>query len=356
MRLRRLDFIDFTRGIAALVVLISHAGFEVGYFDKLGVGYSWINLGQIGVISFFLVSGFVIPLSLDQAQSIPSFIIRRIFRLYPLFLVLIIATIALQSIGIFYPSKIAGNYIPVIFLNLAFLVDYTGYPNIVPNSWTLSVEVIWYVFFGALFYLKIYKRPILLALLVTALFSVTALGSMYLKQRLPLGRLGMLGACLLGYYFYLSFYNKIAKKTFMISVTLLLISIFFLLYTAFFHFQSEKTTFGCVLISWITGLLIFYFPLRNYKSAIFQNTIFKKIGLYSYSIYLIHPLVIYGCMHLFSGSFARLTAMLFFSLALSALTYRLIEKPSITLGKKIDALLASKTAVSVAASNLSDAI
>ncbi|MCX7198399.1 MAG: hypothetical protein NTW37_10580, partial [Proteobacteria bacterium] len=60
MENQRLDFLDFSRGIAALLVFVSHAGASTGYFSKLGYRYEWVDFGQAGIITFFFVSGFVI--------------------------------------------------------------------------------------------------------------------------------------------------------------------------------------------------------------------------------------------------------------------------------------------------------
>jgi peptidoglycan/LPS O-acetylase OafA/YrhL len=54
--------IDALRGIAALMVVIVHGSAEL---DK-----SWLTVvagyGQYGVVIFFVISGFIIPYSLDQ--------------------------------------------------------------------------------------------------------------------------------------------------------------------------------------------------------------------------------------------------------------------------------------------------
>ena len=49
--------------------------------------YQWLNLGQYGVFVFFLVSGYIVPASLERKGSIRGFWISRAFRLYPMFLV-----------------------------------------------------------------------------------------------------------------------------------------------------------------------------------------------------------------------------------------------------------------------------
>ncbi|WP_421746749.1 acyltransferase family protein [Citrobacter werkmanii] len=53
--------------------------------------------GYIGVDLFFMVSGFVIMLSTEKDKSSLSFAIKRIFRLYPVYIVCLILCTYLLS-------------------------------------------------------------------------------------------------------------------------------------------------------------------------------------------------------------------------------------------------------------------
>lgn len=339
---QRLDFLDFSRGIAALTVFASHVGISTGYFSRLGFRYDWVDLGQIGIIAFFLVSGFVIPLSLHHAKNLRSFAIRRIFRLYPLFLCILCLSLALQLFGIGYPAPIGTHPVSTIASNFFLISEYTKYPNLVGGSWTLSIEIMWYVSFGLLFYFGLHRNLLALAIAVASLFVAVACLSIFMDMRLPLGRLGMLGACLVGYYFYKSFRRQISPRDKHICMTLLFASILFLLWTAFFHHHSERTTFQCVITSWTIGLALFYIPLAHRGKRLFQLPGFMKLGLYSYSIYLAHGPIISFCVHLFSNPAIQLACSLVMVLACSALLYKLVEKPGIEAGKALDRSLASR--------------
>jgi peptidoglycan/LPS O-acetylase OafA/YrhL len=70
------------RFIAAGAVLFQHAVERQG---KLGVEIaSLLSLGVFGVVLFFTVSGFVIPMSVGRSFDVRKFAIRRFFRIYPL--------------------------------------------------------------------------------------------------------------------------------------------------------------------------------------------------------------------------------------------------------------------------------
>src|SRR5947207_2536369 len=74
----RLGFLDVARGVAALLVVAEH-----GLRDCLPGYIAWtrdhVDLGYIGVLLFLLVSGFIIPVSLDQGGSNARFWLRRLF-------------------------------------------------------------------------------------------------------------------------------------------------------------------------------------------------------------------------------------------------------------------------------------
>ncbi len=79
----RLAFLDAVRAVAALFVVLEHVG-EL-FPTVRAVLIHDMNLGRAGVFSFFIVSGFVIPFSLERSNSLRKFWINRIFRLYPIY-------------------------------------------------------------------------------------------------------------------------------------------------------------------------------------------------------------------------------------------------------------------------------
>src|SRR5436189_243529 len=64
----RLDFLDVARGVAALLVMVEHGLHSSlpGYFEQ---SKSSIIIGQAAILVFFMISGFVIPLSLEEGRS-----------------------------------------------------------------------------------------------------------------------------------------------------------------------------------------------------------------------------------------------------------------------------------------------
>ena len=103
----RMNYLDSLRGIAALVVVVCHCTMLYpGLFDCPHVGLlEAVSSHHVGfyvaeklrdgaraaVILFFVLSGFVLALSLERGTTnFSSFLIKRLFRIYPLFSILVL--------------------------------------------------------------------------------------------------------------------------------------------------------------------------------------------------------------------------------------------------------------------------
>src|ERR1700744_5580691 len=95
---RRLAWLDALRGFAALCVVFDH-GSTLLLLPVRTFLYHWFNLGQYGVFVFFLVSGYIIPASLERKGSVRGFWISRAFRLYPLYILAIGLSILAYKTG-----------------------------------------------------------------------------------------------------------------------------------------------------------------------------------------------------------------------------------------------------------------
>src|SRR5580698_3335437 len=137
--------LDFIRGIAIIAVMGFH-------FHSVNTGYSFIpvieyplkNFGREGVNLFFTLSGFLVGGLLlkqySQTGRIDArrFIIRRIFKIWPAYYVLILFHV------------FAGRHPTDTFLiqNLTHLQNYLG--SSITQTWSLAVEEHFYLFLPAL--------------------------------------------------------------------------------------------------------------------------------------------------------------------------------------------------------------
>ncbi|MFJ4187823.1 acyltransferase family protein [Kitasatospora sp. NPDC089509] len=148
----RLGWLDALRGIAALSVAIYH----------LALPFYWLHIdhlprtigdpGIFGVMLFFLVSGYIIPASLERRGDVRSFWAGRYFRIYPVVIVTIVVSLlvlprnhqVVQGWAFDHPLlTLAGNGL--------MIQDMMGITNVIGVMWTLTYEMIFYFFVTALF-------------------------------------------------------------------------------------------------------------------------------------------------------------------------------------------------------------
>ncbi|RCG24463.1 acyltransferase [Sphaerisporangium album] len=161
----RLAWLDAVRGLGSTAVMLEH----MLYRFLPGLRPYWFNLGIYGVLVFFLVSGYVIPASLEHRGDVRAFWVGRLFRLYPLYLVVIAAVVAAAPI-----VPIRDDLTPDLAAlagHATMLVDVLGSPGVVETIWTLSYEMVFYLVVAALFVTGTHRRSGLWA----AAFAAAAL-------------------------------------------------------------------------------------------------------------------------------------------------------------------------------------
>lgn len=141
MRYKELDAL---RGIAALLVVFFHFTIDTKQ-AKLG-----FELGVTGVDLFFVISGFVIFLSLNKISSVKEFFVNRVSRLFPSYWACVTFTYLVMII------TAKSEYAPVVnyLTNMTMLQYYFDIRDLDGGYWTLIVELLFYVFIGLLFFIK----------------------------------------------------------------------------------------------------------------------------------------------------------------------------------------------------------
>ncbi len=332
----RLLFIDSIRGIAAVLVLFQHS-YEYFFREHVQeIGHSIFHFGQAGVVAFFLVSGFIIPFSLERSSTLTSFFIHRIFRIYPLYLVVLLINLLLVYSGI---DQMEGEVNPfrILFTHLFFVQEYLAgnwSVNLVVGSWTLFIEAIWYLAAAVLFRFRLSHQTILNLAIVG--FLILAIASVVLHIRLPLGRMGMLLHCIMGLHFYRRNQNAISSKTFIAYALALGVVQLAGLWVAYGYFSSDHFTVGCIMTSWAGAyalFLLFYYWKPTGKTK--WDAVLSNLGSISYSLYLSHFTCIVLMDFVLGKTVSGFVATLFLTVLVSHFSYRLIEKPGIAFGKRI---------------------
>jgi peptidoglycan/LPS O-acetylase OafA/YrhL len=156
---KRLAWLDATRGLAALLVLVDHG--VRGTLPRIdNVINQYINLGNFGVMLFFFCSGFIIPVSLESG-GLRQFWIRRFFRLYPLFWFSIIVAVVTGS-----TETTKASY---ILVNFTMVHGFFGIEDVNLVFWSLGVEILFYVFLSVLFIFNLTKHSTQIAITLIAI-------------------------------------------------------------------------------------------------------------------------------------------------------------------------------------------
>lgn len=96
----RLLELDALRGLAALAVVLYHYFYRYNelYGHHGNFAVDWTYFGKLGVELFFMVSGFVIFMSLNRVNRPVDFLVSRFSRLYPTYWCALILTFTVVSI------------------------------------------------------------------------------------------------------------------------------------------------------------------------------------------------------------------------------------------------------------------
>ena len=161
--------IQYLRGFAAMLVLASHALLYPLVEHHLGFG----RLGWLGVILFFVISGFIMVAVTGEGRfSAPDFLRRRFIRIVPMYwgATLLAALLALLAPSLFKTTVYDTGQLVLSLLFVPFHNPVSGgiHP-LYKLGWTLNYEVFFYVCFALLAFLGAGARVVWLTVAFTAL-------------------------------------------------------------------------------------------------------------------------------------------------------------------------------------------
>lgn len=148
--------LDACRGIAATAVVIAHLtlhydlifGFSGAPFaTSLSSGVVFL-VSRLPVYFFFMISGYVIGLTLLRVGGLREFAVCRFARLFPAYWTALALTVALL---LMFPSIGKAPSIPEFVANLTTLQGLFGIRNIDPVYWSLTYELVFYTLIAAYF-------------------------------------------------------------------------------------------------------------------------------------------------------------------------------------------------------------
>jgi peptidoglycan/LPS O-acetylase OafA/YrhL len=141
-RSARLAELDGLRGLAAVAVVLFH--FTCRYDEMFAPrGGLWIRFagGQFGVSLFFMISGFVILMTLERTVHPGQFLWRRFTRLYPAYWAAVALTFAVVA---WYQLPGQAVSPATALLNLTMIQRLLGADHVDGVYWSLQAELLFY--------------------------------------------------------------------------------------------------------------------------------------------------------------------------------------------------------------------
>ena len=322
-RSKHIDIIDSLRGIAATLVCLVHLG-GIGLFGA-GILTTLFSFGQFGVYIFFVISGFIIPYSMDssgyQLRYFFKYIFKRSIRIDPPYYVAILLTLLLMYLVTIRPGFSGTPFhfsIYQFLAHLIYIIPLTNYDWYSHVFWTLCIEFQYYLFMG-LFYTLLMRFNNYIYLIVLFFFLISCL--------LPFNTYYSLStyssAFVLGIVTFYYKKDKIGLTAFLSMVAV--ISIFYFIVT-----KSPAIALTSLLTALSIGLI------RH------KDRITGFLGKISYSLYITHTLIL-----TMGGYFAKRYTMtvlekfafmmveLAFCLLFAFVYYTLLEKRFLSLSKRV---------------------
>ncbi|WP_430735381.1 acyltransferase family protein [Halodesulfovibrio aestuarii] len=362
--MRKVSFIHHLRGLAALLVVFAHF-YGVFWTAPGAVAYllhspqytldgnlpfltsilqklSPFNLGAFGVAIFFLISGFVISISIKKYNTL-NFLLARVVRIYPTYLV----GFAISSLVLFFYSVwydlFADFSVARLVPQFLLIRDWLWLPSLDGISWTLEIELKFYILCALLSVFFKRNMPRVLAIIictVSILWAVCWNNNFFALQahRYLLAvsySFPFIVYMFIGVIFFFIYSHELTLKTGFVIIALLFINFLVLCATTSFFEAGYKT----YVVNYGIALVIFSLLYLTLNNKVITSPVTYILGNISYSLYVIHPIVGYAAMHLMLQLGVSYEFIAFFVTLISIfsayLLHRFVELPSHKMAQRL---------------------
>lgn len=366
------------RFIAALLVVIHHSEqfkyiFKIdNYWDVRSIR----NVGQLGVILFFVLSGFLITYLLLKEKndagtiSIKHFYFRRILRIWPLYyLIMILAFFILPYFSLFsipgFTESFNADYWSIFILFLLFLpnvalVMYSPVP-FASQSWSVGVEEQFYLLWPWI--IKKSKKPLnlLFAIIFFSLIIYWVLSFMHKNSsdyivsqlfrfwehfNIDCMAIGGIAAWILfnkKEKILLFFYNKY------LQIIVYLLTVGALVKGFYFPVIIPYLDLNCEFYAFLFAVIILNLASNPNSIISMENKLLDYLGKISYGLYMYHVLAIVITIKLVvpffpSNNFIFYLSNVILLMIMSSISYELFEKKFIKMKVKYSKILSGDNA------------
>jgi peptidoglycan/LPS O-acetylase OafA/YrhL len=305
--------LEATRGLAAIIVVIHHSHF------LYGTPSLFIFNGALFVDYFFILSGFIMSNAyqdkIGRTINFKSYFLLRFGRLFPLHIFTLLIWVPFILIKLFAYNSGVGGSDPTSTCNLSsfisniFMVHSLGIYNYESwnfPSWSISVEFYTYIIFFV-YALAVRNKKYIFYPLAISLMSY-----IYLCYLFPHGEItrtydyGLI-RCAAGFFAgvaLFSFYNR-RKLVFSNEIRNSILELISISLMIFFVSNAYKSI-TYVMLSFITfAIIIYLFSSEEIGivSKVLKLKPLQLIGKFSYSIYMVHALIVVGIQNTFERIF-----------------------------------------------------
>ena len=338
------NFITGMRAFAAFGVVMIHAG-GAGFRALGDIGNNLADLGRTGVYVFFVISGFSVASSFATSGGYFDYLNKRLWRVAPLyFFWVLLAGSTLWLPALLGGFSMRGADVYNILMHLSFLsfLDYRITNSIIGVEWSIPIEVFWYFIVPILIVAIQGKRTMFFALFGSVMFYQIVVNS---PQFMPVPESDASLALhwspipyLLSYCLGVSAYKL--RHTFEVSVRIanLVLVLVLVLVAAFVMHPSliNRIFFNeFVFISAATfALIVFGSQKSGLFRWIFASRLVIFLGVVSYGVYLSHLMMLWIITPYTQNMTLRFLLVAIAATIVSTLTYYLVERPSMALGRR----------------------
>ena len=376
MRKQKIYFpnLNGLRFIAAFLVIIHHIEQTKSIFkiENYWGAIPFIGIiGKLGVVLFFVLSGFLITYLLLAEEhsfkkiSIKKFYMRRILRIWPLyFLIIVLAFFILPYFEIF---TFPGFGKDVVYSNLVWklLLYAIFFPNLVltlfgivpyaSHTWSIGTEEQFYLVWPVLIkYLKKNRILLMLTIIVTYLtlkFFLLSSFANYLPYKdlissiwntFPIDcmAIGGLYSILL---FQKSKLLKYLLRNDLFYFSICLVTLFMIkgVYIPYIHYEFYSVFFGLIILN---------FSANNKIKISLENKVLNYLGNISYGLYMYHPIGIVLAIAIsvlinYNTNWLLYPLSLFLTITIAGLSYKYFESYFLKKKKRFSSILSGNIKV-----------
>ena len=335
---------NFLRLFAAITVIFSHNyalyyGKNTIIIDPLSRMGHAVSTGSLAVNIFFIISGFLITMSLLNRTNIISFVFARFLRIMPAYSMMVLVSVIILGV-LFWPFSI-NEYISspdtIVYLKNTFNVlhpyfymngffENNVWPNTINGSvWTILWEIRMYILLTIIGILFVKLKNIITIVLVisTLLFLINS----YLDIITHEGILRLLRFIV---YFFSGSFFYLYKDKIVLSRTIFLVALSITI-LSFFSQQEIIITICTVILLPYLIIYLAFIPI--------SLRVFNKFGDYSYGLYIYaFPVQQTISFYLHKYDYGNWYVMLFLSCIITFIfaffSWHIIEKPALALKPK----------------------